>query len=154
MFGSFQTGPTTSCPPSPPLISILWVSLCSTVTEASGYSSRGNGGLKGRRSDSSSIWVQHSSLIVSHSGEGKPPPPFEWCSSRSLKRERVGVCVLPLAGKRARGKTRWGDSLVFMKVLHKSKRIVENGERATTPECFTNIFHDVRAWNDATLLLD
>lgn len=82
----------------PLIISILCVSLCSTVTlQRVCVFFAWNGGLKGNRSDSS-IWVQHSSLIMSHRGEGNPsvlqnitkPPSFERCSSRSLN---LRVCV-------------------------------------------------------------
>lgn len=49
------------------IITILCMSLCSTVTAECAW----NGGLKGSCSDSS-IWVQHSCLIMSHRGGGNP----------------------------------------------------------------------------------
>lgn len=85
-------------------VSILYVWLWSTVTaQCVCVFFVWNGGLKGNHSDSS-IWVQHSSLIMPHGGRGTPlycrnvtkPPSFEWCRSRSSKYERVRVCVFLL----------------------------------------------------------
>lgn len=87
-----------------PTVSILYVWLWSTVTAQCVCVFFGwNGGLKGNHSDSS-IWVQHSSLIMPHGGRGTPlycrnvtkPPSFEWCRSRSSKYGRVRVCVFLL----------------------------------------------------------
>lgn len=94
-----HTGPTSSI-----LCMCVCVSLCSTVTlQCVCVFFAWNGGLKGNHSDSS-IWVQHSSLIMSHRalrGGGNPsalqnmtkPPSFEWCRSRSLNSEGMCVCV-------------------------------------------------------------